>query len=233
MAAPHAKNQLRSSLRVVLLPLRLEGVVVDSLFSPWLILVPSVVVGAFLGVVFERTRGTAARRAAKFEADLVEARSELMRYREQTKHHFGKSAELLGRMATDYREFLDHFVTGAESLCGPNMKEINASGLDRRMLGTSAPAPVAGTGAAPVATAAPQTPPAAVRPAAFVPPVATNGAAASNAAAPAVALANSAPARPSTAAAPSVPTNGVTASAPAMPPPVREPLATEPFAEAK
>lgn len=203
----------------------------DSLFSPWLILVPSVVVGAFLGVVFERTRGTAARRAAKFEADLVEARSELMRYREQTKHHFGKSAELLGRMATDYREFLDHFVTGAESLCGPNMKEINASGLDRPMLGTSTPAPVAAAGAAPAATAIPPTPPVSVRPAAFVPPVATSGVAASTAAASTIPLGNGAPVRP-TAAAPA-PANGATASAATMPPPAREPLATEPFAEAK
>ncbi|MCC6763435.1 MAG: DUF1043 family protein [Deltaproteobacteria bacterium] len=116
---------------------------VDPLLSPWLILIPSVALGAFLGIVFERTRGTAAKRAAKFEADLVEARSALMRYRDQTKHHFGKSAELLGKMATDYREFLDHFVTGAEELCGPNMKEIDASGLDQRLLGTSAPAPAA------------------------------------------------------------------------------------------
>lgn len=106
----------------------------DPLMSPWLIVVASVIAGAGIGVVFERTRGTAAKRAAKFEADLVQARSELMRYQEQTKHHFGKSAELLGRMATNYREFLDHFVSGAEALCGPNMKEINASGLDRPML---------------------------------------------------------------------------------------------------
>lgn len=122
---------------------------VDPLLSPWLIVIPSIVVGVFVGVVFERTRGTAAKRAAKFEADLVEARSELMRYRDQTKHHFGKSAELLGKMATGYREFLDHFVSGAEQLCGPNMKEIDASGLDQRLLGTAAPAPVAMPAAAP------------------------------------------------------------------------------------
>ncbi len=107
---------------------------------PWLLVAASIVVGAFIGVLFERTRGTAAKRAAKFEADLVQARSDLMRYQEQTKHHFGKSAELLGQMATSYREFLDHFVSGAEELCGPNMKEIDASGLDRRMLETPAPA---------------------------------------------------------------------------------------------
>jgi len=90
--------------------------------------------GVVAGVVFERTRGAAAKRAAKFEADLVQARSELMRYREETQRHFGKSAELLGRMATDYREFLDHFVSGAEALCGPNMKAIDANGLDRPLL---------------------------------------------------------------------------------------------------
>jgi uncharacterized membrane-anchored protein YhcB (DUF1043 family) len=133
---------------------------VDPLLSPWLMLISGVVVGAFLGIVFERTRGTAAKRAAKFEADLVQARSDLMRYREQTKHHFGKSAELLGKMATDYRDFLDHFVSGAEELCGPNMKEINASGLDRRLLGTQAPAVVAAAAAA-SATTGPVTAPAA------------------------------------------------------------------------
>ncbi|MCC6849300.1 MAG: DUF1043 family protein [Deltaproteobacteria bacterium] len=126
----------------------------DSLLSPWLIVVSSIVVGALLGIVFERTRGTAAKRAARFEAELVEARSELMRYRDQTKHHFGKSAELLGKMATDYREFLDHFVAGATELCGPNMKELDASGLDQRLLGTSAPASgAAASVAAPAETA--------------------------------------------------------------------------------
>lgn len=117
---------------------------VDPLLSPWVILIPSVVVGAFLGVLFERTRGAAAKRAARLEAELVEARAKLVRYREQTKQHFGKSAELLGKMATNYRDFLDHFVSGAEELCGPNMKEINASGIDRRMLGTNAPTTAVG-----------------------------------------------------------------------------------------
>lgn len=199
---------------------------VDPLLSPWLILVPSLVVGAFVGVVFERTRGTAARRAAKFEADLVEARSELMRYRDQTKHHFGKSAELLGRMATDYREFLDHFVTGAETLCGPNMKEINASGLDRRMLGTSAGSPTAaGSPAVPVApspaatVAAPASTPAAAPPlAASAPAANTNGSAAT-------------PAGPATAS--TVPSNGAKAPTPMPPPLAREHLSTEPFAETK
>lgn len=201
---------------------------VDPLLSPWLILVPSLVVGAFVGVVFERTRGTAARRAAKFEADLVEARSELMRYRDQTKHHFGKSAELLGRMATDYREFLDHFVTGAEELCGPNMKEINASGLDRRMLGSSTGAPAAAAAPAvpvapsPAATAAPG-PASATAPAA-PPTVATS--------APAPGTNGAGAPRPAPAVAPATRPNGATA-APTMPPPAREPLGTEPFAEAK
>ncbi len=114
----------------------------DPLFPLWLLAIASVVAGVAAGVLFERTRGSAAKRAAKFEADLVRVRSELMRYQEQTKHHFGKSAELLGRMATDYREFLDHFVTGAEELCGPNMKELNASGLDRPLLDGAGTAPV-------------------------------------------------------------------------------------------
>jgi len=107
---------------------------VDPFVSVWLVAVASVAVGAVLGVLFERMRGPAAKRAAKFEAELVQARAELAHYRDQTKHHFGKSAELLGRMATDYREFLDHFVTGAEELCGPNLKELNASGLERPLL---------------------------------------------------------------------------------------------------
>lgn len=113
---------------------------VDPLVSSLLVVAISITVGAFAGILFERTRGPAAKRAAKFEAELVQARSELMHYQDQTKHHFGKSAELLGRMASDYREFLDHFVAGAESLCGPNMKELNANGLERPLLDGTAPA---------------------------------------------------------------------------------------------
>ena len=134
----------------------------DPLLPLWLVVIASVVAGVFIGVFFERTRGAAAKRAAKFEADLVQVRSELMRYQDQTKQHFGKSAELLGRMATDYREFLDHFVTGAEELC-PNMKELNASGLERPLLDGAATAPTVtaapGTlDAAPQTAAAPATP---------------------------------------------------------------------------
>jgi len=45
------------------------------------------------GIVLERTTGSAAKRAAKFEADLVQARSDLMLYQQGTARHFGKSAE--------------------------------------------------------------------------------------------------------------------------------------------
>src|SRR5689334_15385676 len=129
---------------------------VEPVFSSLLLVAGGVAVGTFLGVLFERMRGPAAKRAAKFEAELMQARSDLIHYRDQTKHHFGKSAELLGRMAADYREFLDHFVTGAETLCGPNLKELNANGLDRPLLdggnGTSAAATP--TAAAPITTGA-------------------------------------------------------------------------------
>jgi len=117
--------------------------------------VGGVVVGALIGAFFERTRGSAAKRAAKLEAELVQARSDLLHYRDQTKHHFGKSAELLGRMATDYREFLDHFVTGAEELCGPNLQELNASGLDRPLLDGTGTTPAEATPAGAPAAAMP------------------------------------------------------------------------------
>jgi len=107
---------------------------IDPFLPVWLIVAGSIIAGVVAGIVFERTTGSAAQRAAKLEADLMQARSDLMRYQEGTARHFGKSAELLGRMATDYREFLDHFVSSAEELCGPNMKEINASGLERPLL---------------------------------------------------------------------------------------------------
>ena len=110
---------------------------VDPLLPLWLIVVSAIVAGVIAGILFERTNGSAAKRAAKFETDLVQARADLMRYKEETGRHFGKSAELLGRMATDYREFLDHFVSGAEELCGGNMKEINASGIERPLLDTA------------------------------------------------------------------------------------------------
>jgi uncharacterized membrane-anchored protein YhcB (DUF1043 family) len=132
---------------------------VDPFVPVWLVVVASVAGGALIGVLFERTRGPAAKRAAKFEAELVQARSDLIHYRDQTKHHFGKSAELLGRMATDYREFLDHFVTGAEELCGPNLTELNASGLARPLLEGTVTAPaVAAPADAPVATMPPPAP---------------------------------------------------------------------------
>ena len=113
---------------------------------PFLLIVAGfLAAGVFVGLLIERRFGGAAKHAAKLEADLTQVRAELTRYREETKQHFGKSAELLGRMATDYREFLDHFVAGAEELCGPNLKEIDASGLERPLLEPAlsvAPAPL-------------------------------------------------------------------------------------------
>lgn len=145
----------------------------DPLLVTWVMIAAAV--GACAGILLERTRGSAAKRAAKFEADLVQVRAELMRYQEQTKQHFGKSAELLGRMATDYREFLQHFVTGAEELCGPNMKELNASGLERPLLDGAAANPAAPTPPtlAPVPPPAATMPPPAAGPLADVPPAAT------------------------------------------------------------
>jgi uncharacterized membrane-anchored protein YhcB (DUF1043 family) len=129
---------------------------VDPLVPLWLIVIGSVAVGVGVGLLFERTRGAAAKRAARFEADLVQARSDLMRYQEETARHFGKSAELLGRMATDYRAFLDHFVSGAEELCG-NGKQIGATVLDRPLLDES-------RGAMPAAAAMTPPPPLAEEP---------------------------------------------------------------------
>ena len=109
----------------------------DPLLPLWLIIAGSLVAGLVAGILFERTIGSAAKRAAKFESDLVQVRSDLMRYREDTARHFGKSAELLGHMATGYREFFDHFVSGAEDLCGGTMKEISVNGLERPLLETA------------------------------------------------------------------------------------------------
>jgi uncharacterized membrane-anchored protein YhcB (DUF1043 family) len=114
---------------------------VDPLVPLWLIAIASIAGGALVGVLFERRFGNAARRAQKLEAELADAHAEFARYREDTTRHFGKSAELLGRMATDYREFLDHFMHGAEELCGPNVKEIDATTLERPLLdGATTPA---------------------------------------------------------------------------------------------
>jgi uncharacterized membrane-anchored protein YhcB (DUF1043 family) len=109
----------------------------DPILPFWLVVTGSIVVGVIGGILFERTTGAAARRAAKLDADLAQARSDLMRYREETARHFSKSAELLGRMASDYREFLDHFVSGADELCGGNVKEISINGLERPLLDTT------------------------------------------------------------------------------------------------
>jgi len=133
---------------------------VDPLVPLWLVVIASVIAGMGAGLLLERARGSAAKRAAKFEAELVRARSELMRYQEDTARHFGKSAELLGRMATDYRAFLDHFVSGAEELCG-NGKQIGAAVLDRPLL-DEAPrtnGAHAGNGAVKAAAAATAVPP--------------------------------------------------------------------------
>ena len=120
-------------------------------------MITSIVSGAVVGVLFERMRA-GRQAAAKLEADLVQARTDLMRYQEDTKRHFGKSAEMLGRMATDYREFLDHFVSGAEQLCGPNLKELDASGLERPLLDTNGGAPGSRASVDAVSTAVPPPP---------------------------------------------------------------------------
>ena len=108
---------------------------VDVIVAFSLVVLGTIIAGVAAGIIFERTSGSSAKRAAQLETDLAQARTDLVHYREDTARHFGKSAELLGRMASDYREFLDHFVTGAEELCGADLKEIGVNGLQRALVG--------------------------------------------------------------------------------------------------
>jgi len=57
---------------------------VDPVLPAWLVVTASIVVGVVAAILFERTTGSAAKRVAKLEADLAQARSDLVRYREET-----------------------------------------------------------------------------------------------------------------------------------------------------
>lgn len=106
----------------------------DVIVAFALVVLGTIIAGAAAGLIYERTTGASAKRAAQLEADLDRTRGDFTQYRQDTARHFGKSAELLGRMATDYRELLDHFVHGAEELCAGNLPEIGVNGLQGRLL---------------------------------------------------------------------------------------------------
>ena len=113
----------------------------DLVVPSWLIVTGSTALAALAGVVLERMFG-AGRRAAALEVELSRVQSELTKHRDDTAAHFGKSAELLGRIASDYREYLDHFVSGAETLCEGTVTPITFDGRDRLLQHGSADAAI-------------------------------------------------------------------------------------------
>ena len=108
----------------------------DVIVAFALLVLGTIMAGIGAGIIYERTTGASAKHAAKLEADLDRTRGDFTRYRQDTAKHFGKSAELLGRMATDYRELLSHFVDGAHELCAGSI-ESSLDGLERRLLDTT------------------------------------------------------------------------------------------------
>ena len=110
----------------------------DVIVAFALVVLGTIMAGWAAGIIYERTTGTSAKQAAKLEADLERTRDDFTRYRQDTAKHFGKSADLLGRMATDYRELLAHFVDGAHELCAGSI-ESSIDGLERRLLDTTPP----------------------------------------------------------------------------------------------
>ena len=111
----------------------------DVIVAFALLVLGTIMAGTAAGIIYERTTGASAKHAAKLEADLDRTREDFTQYRQDTAKHFGKSAELLGRMATDYRELLTHFVDGAHELCAGSI-ESSLDGLERRLLDTTTPA---------------------------------------------------------------------------------------------
>ncbi len=122
---------------------------IDPQMQTWLVGGVALGAGIAAGILIGRRTGGAARRMRRLETDLAQARADVARMREATTHHFAKGADLLTRVATDYRALFEHFVAGADQLCGGELKQLGAGTLDHALLGTTTPAPAAAAESSP------------------------------------------------------------------------------------
>lgn len=71
---------------------------------------------ALIGFLIARRSGPNQAKVDALEAALDEAKQQAEGVQANVNEHFEQSAVLFGRLANDYREFLDHFSTSAQSL---------------------------------------------------------------------------------------------------------------------
>lgn len=80
-----------------------------------LLLVASAV-SAWIGFAYARRSGPSPADVEALESALDEARAQAEGVQANVNEHFEQSALLFGRLAKDYREFLDHFSASAQAL---------------------------------------------------------------------------------------------------------------------
>ena len=71
---------------------------------------------AWIGYTYARRQGPSQSDLDALEAELDEARQQAESVQANVNEHFEQSAILFGRLANDYREFIDHFSSSAQSL---------------------------------------------------------------------------------------------------------------------
>ena len=83
----------------------------------WIVLLLLASAGsAWAGYTVARGKGPSQKDLDALEAELDEARQQAQSVQANVNEHFEQSAVLFGRLAKDYREFLDHFSSSAQSL---------------------------------------------------------------------------------------------------------------------
>ncbi|MGL9769614.1 MAG: Z-ring associated protein ZapG [Sodalis sp. (in: enterobacteria)] len=82
----------------------------------WEYLLIGLVVGIIIGVVAMRFGNRKLYQQQKFQHELKKSKAELNEYREKLINHFAHSAELLDKMADDYRQLYKHMAKSSNSL---------------------------------------------------------------------------------------------------------------------
>lgn len=87
-------------------------------------LIVGLVVGLIIGALAMRFGNRKLRQQTALQQELDKSRAELETYRQELVNHFSHSAELLEKMAQDYRQFHKHMVKSSTTLL-PDMASSN------------------------------------------------------------------------------------------------------------
>lgn len=89
---------------------------IDDMTSPILLLILGIAVGALIGALAHRLFNAESTKNRRLEQQIDQLQRQHLKYQAEVSDHFSKTAELLSRLNSSYRDIFSHLAQGAERL---------------------------------------------------------------------------------------------------------------------